>query len=282
MLNYPIPEKSWERIHLDTLELPFSENGFKYLLVIIDYFSRFCILQPIQNKKAETIATTISEKVICPYTTPKTIITDNGPEFNNALLAEMCRIFNIKKINVHVYKPESNGAVERLNRKIITCLRTLINPHSIARDTWIPHVTCALNTQIYSATGETPHYILFGEDKNLPYSLLESEPRQVYNYDDFVLTRINTFKEIYQRVRDHMKQYSQDLTRQQHKRARDIKIQEGDIVMAKLHTPLGNSNKLSPKFKCPYEVIAPDSGNKFKIRNIETGDISVRHADELK
>ncbi len=52
--------------------------------------------------------------------------------------------------------------------------------------------------------------------------------------------------------------------------------------MAKLHTPLGNSNKLSPKFKGPYEVISPDSGNKFKIRNIETDDISVRHADELK
>ncbi len=50
MLNYPIPEKPWERIHLDTLELPLSENGFKYLLVIIDYFSRFCIMHPTQNK----------------------------------------------------------------------------------------------------------------------------------------------------------------------------------------------------------------------------------------
>ncbi len=106
MLNYLIPEKPWERIHLDTLEVPLSQNGFKYLLVIIDYFSRFCILEPIQNKKAETISTTIFENVIYPYTTPKTIITDNGPEFNNAILAEICRIFNIKKINVHAYKPE--------------------------------------------------------------------------------------------------------------------------------------------------------------------------------
>ncbi len=103
----------------------------------------------------------------------------------------------------------------RLIRKIITCLRTLINPHSIAWDTWIPLVTCALNTQINSATGETPHYIIFGEEKQLPYSLLESEPRQVYNNDDFILTRINKFKEIYQRVRDHMKQYSLELTKQQ-------------------------------------------------------------------
>ncbi len=36
MLNYPVPKKTWERIHLDTLELPLSENGFKYLLVIIE------------------------------------------------------------------------------------------------------------------------------------------------------------------------------------------------------------------------------------------------------
>ncbi len=78
-----------------------------------------------------------------------------------------------------------------------------------------------------------------------------------------------------------MKQYSQDLTKQQHKRARDIKIQEGDIVMAKLHTPLGNSNKLSSKFTGPYEIVALDSGNRFTLRNTETGDISIRLADEL-
>ncbi len=79
-----------------------------------------------------------------------------------------------------------------------------------------------------------------------------------------------------------MKQYSQDLTKKQHKRARDIKIEPGDIIMVKLHTPLGNSNKVSPKFNAPYKVVATDSGNKFKIRQLETGDISVSHADELK
>ncbi len=39
MLDYPIPEKTWEGINLDTLELPLYEKGFKYLLVIIDCFS---------------------------------------------------------------------------------------------------------------------------------------------------------------------------------------------------------------------------------------------------
>ncbi len=52
--------------------------------------------------------------------------------------------------------------------------------------------------------------------------------------------------------------------------------------MAKLHTPLGNINKLSHKFKGQNEIVGLDSGNKFKIRHLETGDISVRHADEFK
>ena len=282
MLSYPIPQKPWERVHIDTLELPMSENGYKYLLVIIDYFSRYAIIKSMKCKNAESIAKILLEEVICPFTTPTTLISDNGSEFNNSILVELCKLFNIKKVNIHVYKPESNGVVERLNRKIITCLRNLINPHSISWDLWIPLVTCSLNTQINSATGETPHYIIFGVDKVLPYSLLESKSSPIYNYDDYILTRINKFKEIYQRVRDHMKQYSEDIRMQQHKRARTINIKPGDLVMIKLHTPIGNSNKLSPQFKGPYKVLQPDSGNKFKVRHLETGEISVRHVDELK
>ncbi len=144
-------------MHIDTLELPVSENGFRYLFVAIDSFSRFCILQPIMNKKAETIASVIYSHIIADFTTPRTIITDNGTEFNNRVLEELCKLFHVKKVNVQAYHPQSNGVVEKLNRKIITCLRALINPYSIEWDKWIPTVKCALNTQVNSATGESPH-----------------------------------------------------------------------------------------------------------------------------
>ncbi len=217
MLNYPIPYGPWKRVHIDTLELPVSENGFKYLFVAIDYFSRFCILQLIMNKRAETIASIIYSHIIADFTTPRTIITDNGTEFNNRILEELCKIFHVLKVNVQAYHPQSNGVVERLNRKIITCLRALINPYSIEWDKWIPTVKCALNTQVNSATGESPHYIIFGEDKLLPHVLLSPEPQPVYNYDDYIATNINKFQLIHRRVRDHMKTYKEDLVKQQHK-----------------------------------------------------------------
>ncbi len=174
MLTYPVPRKPWQRVHIDTLELPMSENGFKYLFVAIDYFSRYCILQPMLNKRVETIALIIFTHIITDFTTPQVIITDNGSEFNNSILTEMGNLFHVKKINVQAYHPQSNGVVERLNEKIISCLRSLINPYGIERDKWIPMVKCALNTQVSSATGESPHYIIFGEDKSLPYELLNA------------------------------------------------------------------------------------------------------------
>ncbi len=86
MISYPIPSEPWERVHVDTLELPMSENGFKYLFVATDYFCRFCILHPMTNKKAETIALVIFSEIITAFSTPRTIITNNGSEFNNKIL----------------------------------------------------------------------------------------------------------------------------------------------------------------------------------------------------
>ncbi len=127
------------------------------MFVAIDYFSRFCTLQPIMNKKAETIVSIIYSHIIADFTTPRTIITDNGTEFNNRILEELCKLFHEKKVNVQAYHPHSNGIVERLNRKNITCSLALINPYSTEWDKWIPIVKCDLNTQVNSATGESPH-----------------------------------------------------------------------------------------------------------------------------
>ena len=234
------------------------------------------------NKKAETIASVIFEQIICNFTTPAMIVSDNGSEFNNQILEELCKLFNIKKINIQEYRPQSNGVVERLNRKIITCLRSLIDPRSITWDVWIPHVKCALNSQINSATGKTPHYIIFGEDKRLPYDLLNSRPMPVYNEDNYIAGRIHKFQGIHQRVRQHMTEYSSGVCKQQHKRARNANVNPGDIVMAKLHTPVGNSNKLSPKFTGPYKVIETATGNKYKIQHVTTGEVFIKHVDDLK
>ncbi len=64
--------------------------------------------------------------------------------------------------------------------------------------------------------------------------------------------------------------------------ARKVNVIPGDIVMAKLHVPKANSNKLFPRFTDPYKITEVANGNKYEIQHIETGETSIRHVGDLK
>ncbi len=78
-----------------------------------------------------------------------------------------------------------------------------------------------------------------------------------------------------------MKTYREE-QKTQHKIAREIKIDVGHLVMAKLHVPVASSNKLSPRFTGPYRVVENAGGNKYKIQDLKSLEVTIRHADDLK
>ncbi len=57
--------------------------------------------------------------LICPFSTPSVILSDNGAEFRNAVVSEICSQFGIKQALTVAYHPASSGLVERANRKIL-------------------------------------------------------------------------------------------------------------------------------------------------------------------
>ena len=70
---------------------------------------------------------------------------------------------------------------------------------------------CALNSQMNLATGETPHYIIYGKDKILPFELLNAHPNPVYNEDNYIKNKINNFRMIHQRSKSYMATYTQSV-----------------------------------------------------------------------
>ncbi len=76
---------------------PSCSQGSVNILVCVDHFSRFVVLAPLRNKYAGTIAHAIMSHVICPYTTPRVLLSDNGTEFKNQILADICSQYNIKQ-----------------------------------------------------------------------------------------------------------------------------------------------------------------------------------------
>ncbi len=79
-----------------------------------------------------------------------------------------------------------------------------------------------------------------------------------------------------------MKTYKEVLVKQQHKVSKKVDFNVGNLAMVKLHVPMASSNKLSPKFTGPHRIVDKVGGNKYKIQNVKTLEVTIRHADDLK
>ncbi len=121
ILEYPLPAGHFDIVGIDLLQLPSSTQGSVYILVCVDHFSRFVVLAPLHNKSTVTVAHAIVSHLICPYTTPR-VLSNNGTEFKNQILADIFSQYNIKQTFITAHHPASNGLVERTTRKVLEIL----------------------------------------------------------------------------------------------------------------------------------------------------------------
>jgi len=107
----------FKQIGIDLITLP-EVNGFRYVAVAIDYFSKWCEARPLIDKKAATVARFIYDEIICRHGCPKVEISDQGREFCNQLCEELFRMTGTSHRVTSPYHPQANGLVERFNRTI--------------------------------------------------------------------------------------------------------------------------------------------------------------------
>ena len=73
-----------------------SARGNKYILTVIDGFSKFAHAIPIRNKEAKTVAKCLVEKVFCSFGKPARLHSDRGSEFVNEIITNLTSIYLIK------------------------------------------------------------------------------------------------------------------------------------------------------------------------------------------
>ena len=88
----------WDRIAMDILDVcdPTPE-GFRYILVIADYFSKWTEAFPMKNKCADTVADILVENIILRFGMPLVIHSDQGREFENGLMKSLCALLGCTK-----------------------------------------------------------------------------------------------------------------------------------------------------------------------------------------
>ncbi|MCI41464.1 hypothetical protein A2U01_0062697, partial [Trifolium medium] len=90
---------------------PKAFNGHRFILVVIDYFTKWVEAASYANVTKQAVVRFIKNHIICRYGIPNKIIADNGTNLNNKMMVELCEEFKIEHHNSSPYRPQRNGAV---------------------------------------------------------------------------------------------------------------------------------------------------------------------------
>lgn len=91
-----------------------------------------------------------------------------GSNFLSDLIAEVCRLVKIKKINTSGYHPQTDGLVERFHRTLIQMLSLYVRKHGRDWDCYLPYLLYVYWVSAQESVRESPFYLLYRRDPRQP------------------------------------------------------------------------------------------------------------------
>jgi hypothetical protein len=259
--------------------LRITKRGNRYIIVVTDLFTKFCITMAVPNFDAETTAKFIFERICCEYGFPEIIMSDQGPNFESALVEQLCKFLNISKLHSTAYRPQTQGGTEKQNDTIKTMLRCFVNANQDDWDEYLPQIVYAYNTAEHAATETSPFMALRG-----------TEPRKIWEFNfsskpESLTTYVSKLQERQKEVNEFVSQKNAKakLDQVEHtKTMNHVEYKEGDLVlMREMRAFKERSKSLTAKFNGPYRVTKVINDQNLEIEDKKGFKFKI-HYDHLK
>ncbi|VDP23695.1 unnamed protein product [Echinostoma caproni] len=107
------------RVGIDSMgPLPMTREGNRYILVTIDYSTKWAEAVAIRFQDASTVAKAFVHECVSRFGAPQILQSDQGAAFESQLLLEVSHLFGVKRTRTTPYHPPGNGPAESTNRTI--------------------------------------------------------------------------------------------------------------------------------------------------------------------
>ena len=162
-----VPTGVMRQIGVDITALPRTDDGYAYVVMAVDYFSKWPEARAIKDKTAVSVAKFLFEEIICRHGCTEIQINDQGREFVNSVSEELFRLTGTNQHITSAYHPQANGLVERQNRTLKDCLVKCL----MDKSNWpscLPSALFSYRTARHSSTKETPFKVVYGREARLP------------------------------------------------------------------------------------------------------------------
>ena len=162
-------------MHIDIVgPLPESQ-GFKYLVTVIDRFTRWPEAIPIKDIEARTVAKAYVTNWVARFGVPNQMTSDRGTQFVSELWSAMSNLLGTDLHPTTAYHPQANGMIERLHRMLKASLKTrLTGPHWVDE---LPWVLLGLRTTPKEDLNASPAELVYGSPLTVPGDFVQDAPQ---------------------------------------------------------------------------------------------------------
>ncbi|BES98479.1 multicellular organismal development [Nesidiocoris tenuis] len=275
-----LTSKPNEKLFIDVAgPLPMSD-GYHFVFIAVDAFSRFVFLIPLRKATSETVIKSLQNHIFNNFGLWNSVCSDNDTIFTSKRFTTFLFSHGIHHQRLIRHYPNPNLA----ERQIKNMKSAIIAFHAEDQTKWsqdLPFIQAALNSALVSSTGFTPARIFLGRELLTPLHLRWDESNQAS--DASIPPPADLWKVVYENlVRAHRK-----MQRDYNSKHKNTQFSVGDLVLLKTYI-LSNklkhvSTKLSFRYSDPYEITKIKSPVTYELKNVANPeDLKLAHVSQLK
>jgi transposase InsO family protein len=216
LMPLSIAECPWASVSMDFVtNLPMS-NGMTCIFTIVDRFSKMAHFVAIPKiPDAEETASLFLQEIVRLHGLPREVISDRGSQFVSHFWKRLLELLDIQQCLSSAYHPQSDGQSERANQVLQQYIRCFI---SYNQDNWfqlLPLAEFTFNNTMNVSTGFTPFFTNYGQHPR--FEIISPADSQVPAVEE----RLNTLKEVHEKLRINLSKAVKDQKRfaDKHRRA---------------------------------------------------------------
>lgn len=262
-----IPDAPRRIVSLDLMgPLPRGQLGVKYVLALLDIFSKHVKLYPLRKATTEIILNKVLNDYLPMYGPIEKILTDNGTQFQNDRWKQQLKKRNVETCYTTPYHPEGNP-VERTNREIGRILRTYCHAKHSSWAKWLPTIEHWINNTTHTSTGYTPQQIINEKSYALPITSLIAFPDRIQKEDNKIIIEI---------AKRTMKKKAAQRNQQKDQGKKFPQYVENQLVLIHDHRLSSAKDKQIHKlfliYRGPYRIIRVNNNNTVTIAEDQKGN----------
>ncbi|XP_058767814.1 uncharacterized protein LOC131641523 [Vicia villosa] len=255
----PWPFRGWALDVIGEIK-PASSKQQRYILVGINYFTKWVEAVALRNVDQETVIDFIQDHIICRFGIPETITIDQGTVFTGKKMQEFAQEVGIKLLTSTPYYAQANGKKPKTWHQ------------SFSQALW------ACRTSPKEATGTTPFRLTYGHDAVLPVKVYVQSVRiqkqheiPSEDYWSMMIDELVGLDEERMLDLDSFRRRKEKVARAYNKKVRN-KVFAINYLVWKVILPMDRNDrfqgKWSPNWEGPFKVIQVFTNNAYELEEL--------------